>query len=104
MRHTLALLLLVPFGVFSMWLVGDVGPVGFMQLALRDGVSVQVFMDLGIALALLFGFMKRDAERHGVALWPWFVLMLAIGSISPLMYLVYMGLRGRERCSGATMA
>ena len=95
MRSALAVATLVPFLALTVWSFQGYGPVAFLQQAVAEPPNVQVFVDLAIALILLFVFLRRDAETHGVALWPWFVLTVFTGSIGPLAYLLYTGLRRR---------
>lgn len=92
MRHTLALLALVPFTAFTVWLVAEHGYFGFWRQATQDAVSWQVLLDLLLAQVMLFAMLRRDAAARGVRLWPWFVAALGIGSVSTLLYFIYTGL------------
>lgn len=50
--------------------------------------TVQVFLDLIIALSLVIWWMWQDAQQHDIAPLPYIVLTLTLGSIGPLLYLV----------------
>ena len=95
MRPTIAAAVLVPFLALTVWSFLDYGLMGFLRQAVAEPPNIQVFVDLVIALVLLFAFLRRDAAERGVTLWPWFVLTLFVGSIGPLLYLIYTGLRRR---------
>lgn len=94
-RRMLALVVLVPFTLYSIGVALRAGPIGFVELAWREPWAGQMLIDLLIALALVFGSLAADARRRGVALWPFVVLTLALGSIGPLTYHAIHGDRDR---------
>lgn len=50
--------------------------------------SMQIFVDLVIALTLVMVWMWRDANNTGRNVWPWIVVTLVAGSFGPLMYFI----------------
>lgn len=84
---------LLAFGVFSTFVVVNHGYTGFIELALSSQWGMQVFLDLVIALVLFSSWMIPDAKRRGISPWPYFVGILALGSIGALAYLVHRTLR-----------
>jgi drug/metabolite transporter (DMT)-like permease len=86
-RRTLALVLLVPFGLLTVYAVMQVGYVGIFDYPRHSPAGWQVFADLVVALVLVMVWMVRDARRLGRNPWPWVVGTLLTGSISPLLYL-----------------
>lgn len=91
------------FLAFSAWsttIVVAHGYFGFLRLAAAEPWGGQMFVDLVIALSLVFAWLRRDAAKFGISPWPYFGLTLALGSMGPLAYLVH-----REwRSSAATPA
>jgi hypothetical protein len=97
----LALLVLVPFFAFSVWVSMHHGPLGFVDTALRGGWETQIFLDLVIAMAVASTVVRRDALQRGIAPWPWMVAMATLGSIGLLGYFVYRELPGVSRAPAA---
>ncbi len=56
--------------------------------------SMQVFIDLILALVIASVFIVRDAKVKGVNPWPYVVGCLFTGSISLLIYMVLHGFHG----------
>ena len=50
--------------------------------------SLQIFVDLVIALTFVMVWMYRDAKAQGRNPWPWIVATFAVGAFSPLAYLL----------------
>jgi apolipoprotein N-acyltransferase len=94
-RHTrgmkrktlLPLLVLVPFTVFTAFVVIDEGLLGLIETH-KTGWGQQVFADLVIAITLFLVWMVPDARRHGLPVWPFVLATLLLGSIGALSYLV----------------
>ena len=53
----------------------------------------QLMADFLISLTLVTLWIIRDARQRGRSPWPWLALVLATGSLAPLIYLI---LRGRR--------
>jgi hypothetical protein len=93
--RTLALVVLVPFVVFTSWVAHGHGVLGFLDLASDHPWGLQVLLDLMIALSFVCGGIVMDARRRGTTAWPWVVATLTLGSIAPLAYLALRGARRR---------
>jgi hypothetical protein len=87
-KQILAAVVLVDFAAFSAWVVARYGYVGLFAQALANPATIQVLLDLVIALTLVMAWMWRDAKKHDINPLPYVVLTLALGSIGPLAYLV----------------
>lgn len=87
-KQILAAIVLVDFAAFSAWVVAQYGYVGLFAQALASPATIQVLLDLVIALTLVTAWMWRDAKQHGINPLPFLVLTLTLGSIGPLAYLV----------------
>ena len=86
-----ARVVLLIFGGWTTVVVLDHGYTGFLTLAAEHHWGAQMFVDLGIALALFAVWMIDDARSRGRAVWPFLVLTLFTGSIGPLLYLSLRG-------------
>lgn len=87
-RKTLALVLLIPFSILTIYAVFEVGYVGIFDYHRHSPAGWQVFADLVVALALVLTWIVPDAIARGRSVWLWVVLTLTLGSIGPLLYLV----------------
>jgi hypothetical protein len=84
----LAVLVLIPFSLLSVYALFDVGLWGIFGPLLNGSGGWQVFADLVIALVLVLIWLVNDAlvaKRNPI---PWVVLTLLLGSIGPLLYIV----------------
>lgn len=81
-----ALIVLVLFGAFSVWVVTQVGYIGIFEYHLHSPAGWQVITDLVIACILLLCWIVPDAKATGRNPWPFVVLTLFLGSIGPLAY------------------
>ncbi len=88
-----ALLVLVPFAAYSVWVAATHGPLGFLGLAGREPWAMQMLVDLVIAFVFTGGWLLGDARRRGRTAWPFVVGLALFGSISALVYVV----TGRSR-------
>ena len=89
MKHLIlaARVLIVPFTVFTLYVVWDLGLVDFLAMIVSNLASLQVLIDLVIALTLVLFLMYEDAKRQERRFAPWLILTLLTGSIGPLLYL-----------------
>jgi hypothetical protein len=87
----LAAALLAVFGAFSGWVVITRGYFGFVALAGRERWALQMLMDLVIALTVAVGWMSADARKRRIAIWPYVVATVVLGSIGVLAYCVRRG-------------
>ena len=79
---------LVAFSAFSAYVVYHYGYIGLFEQALANAATVQVFLDLAIALSIVILWMWQDAQKHDIAPLPYILLTLTLGSVGPLLYLV----------------
>ena len=87
MRRKLAIALLIPFALLTLYALARVGYAGIFEHALAGPAGWQIFTDLVVALVLILVWMIADARRTGRNPWPWIVLTLLLGSFGPLLYL-----------------
>ena len=80
--------ILIGFSVFTAYAVYQHGYIGLFQQALANAATIQVFLDLTIALSLVMVWMWQDAQQQDIAPLPYILLTLTLGSIGPLLYLV----------------
>ena len=88
-RRPLAIAILVPFTVLTLYAVRDAGYTGIFAYQLGSPAGLQVLLDLVIACLLILTWMVPEARRNGSNPWPWVALTLALGSFGPLLYLVF---------------
>jgi hypothetical protein len=87
-RKTLALIILIPFSILSVYAVYKVGYIGIFDYHRHSPAGWQVIADLVIACLLMLGWLIPEAKRNGINPWPWVALTLVGGSFGPLLYLV----------------
>lgn len=90
-RKNLALLILVPFTLLSLYAVYKVGYLGIVDYHRHSPAGWQVFVDLVIACVLILTWMIPEAKKNGINPWPYVVLTVFLGSFGPLAYLVVNG-------------
>lgn len=90
-QRILAIVLLIPFTLLSLYAVLDVGYMGIFEHALENSAGWQLLADLAISLILVFSWLIPEALRAGRNPWPWLILTLMIGSFAPLLYLTLYG-------------
>lgn len=79
-------ILLLPFVAFSLYAVWQMGIVGFFDYLFSNPAGWQVWVDLVIALSIILTFIYQDAAKQGRRFYPWLLLTLMTGSISPMLY------------------
>ncbi len=90
-RRTLAIAMLIPFTLLTLYAVSRVGYIGIFEYHLHSPAGWQVIADLVIALVLVLTWLVPEARKAGRNPWPWVVATLLLGSIGPLLYLVFAG-------------
>ena len=80
--------LLADFTAFSGWVVYEHGYVGLFAAIATNAATMQIGLDLVIALSMVAVWMSRDARARGVSATPYLLLTAFAGSIGPLLYLV----------------
>lgn len=68
-KRTLALILLVPFALLTLYAVQQVGYVGIFDYHRHSPAGWQVFADLVIALILVLSWLIPEARRAGRNPW-----------------------------------
>jgi len=87
-KQLAAEVILIAFSALSAYVVYQYGYIGLIEQALANAATVQVFLDLTIALSLVMIWMWFDARERGISAVPYILLTLTLGSIGPLAYLV----------------
>lgn len=85
--RNLAIILLIPFTVLTLYALTDVGYIGIFDYHRHSSAGWQVFTDLVIALVLATCWIVKDAKASGRSPYPWLALTLTMGSFGPLLYL-----------------
>jgi hypothetical protein len=78
----------VAFSILTFVAVSQYGYIGIFEAGLRDSASMQVFFDLIISVSLFGIWMLVDARKRGTTVWPYLLAIPAVGSVSPLVYLI----------------
>jgi len=86
-RQSLAIAILIPFTLLSVYAVYKVGYIGIFDYHRHSPAGWQVFVDLVIACILILVWMIPEARKHGRNPWPYVALTVFSGSIGPLLYL-----------------
>jgi hypothetical protein len=81
-------IVLADFAALNVYVVAKYGYAGFFELALANGATITLLVDLVISLSLVMAWMWRDARDRGRAFLPYAILTLLFGSIGPLAYLI----------------
>jgi len=97
MQRAVLIVTLIAFGALTGAAVWQHGYMGVFAAALHSLASMQIFVDLVIALSLFLAWMWRDAKATGRNPWPWLAITLVTGSFGPLVYLLT-----RETSGGAS--
>src|SRR5262247_4026955 len=87
-KQLAAEVILIAFSAFSAYVVYEHGYIGLFEQALANAATIQVFLDLAIALSLVILWMWQDAQKQDIVPLPYILLTLTLGSIGPLLYLV----------------
>lgn len=92
-KRTLAIAILIPFSILSLYAVYKVGYIGIFDYHRHSPAGWQVFIDLVIACVLILSWLIPEAKRNGINPWPYVVLTAFLGSFGPLLYLLIHGSR-----------
>ena len=84
---TLIAVALVPFTALTIASFTE-GTNAFPMAIMHSFASMQIYMDLVLAVLVLCFWMHRDASAAGRNPWPWIVGALIVGMFSPLLYLL----------------
>ena len=92
-RTLLAILALVFFAVSALAL-HDRSYWELWALIGQDSGTIQLFVDLTVAMVLVTTWMGRDSRQRGQSAWPWIGLTVLGGSMGPLAYLAHRAWKG----------
>jgi hypothetical protein len=92
-RLVVLALVFLDFAALSAYAVDQFGYVGLFQQFLANAATLQIGIDLVIALGLVSLWMWSDAPERGLPFWPYAAATLALGSLGPLAYLIHRELR-----------
>jgi len=81
-------IVLADFVALNVWAAMQYGYVGVFREVLSTLPGILVSVDLTIALTMVAVWMWNDAKRRGIAVVPYLVVGLLLGSIGPLLYLL----------------
>jgi len=90
-RRTLAICILIPFTILSLYALIKVGYIGIFDYQRHSPAGWQVFADLVIACILVLTWLIPDAKRNGHNPWPFVIITIFLASFGPLLYLLYAG-------------
>lgn len=80
--------LALDFLALTAWVVWEYGYLGTFATILSSWPGVLLSVDLLLAIGMVASWMIVDARKHGLAVWPYLLVTLALGSVGPLAYLV----------------
>jgi hypothetical protein len=80
--------ILIGFSAFTAYAVYQHGYIGIFAQGLANAATIQVFLDLTIALGLVLLWIWQDARTQGISPLLYIILTLTLGSIGPLLYLI----------------
>lgn len=88
MFKAILIVVMAVFGVFSTWVMWQVGYMGILMSFTLGVGAAQVFADLVIACCLIMCWIWRDAKQSGRNAWPYLIITLAAGSFGILASLL----------------
>lgn len=77
------------FVCLTAWAVVEHGYIAIFANIFQDLATIQVGVDLVLALGMVAAWMWTDAARHGLRVWPYLLMTPFLGSIGPLLYLLH---------------
>jgi len=87
-ERPLLLSVLVMFGALSVVALALEGIGGFVDAITFNWSSLQIYVDLVVAIVVISVWIYRDARGRGRNPWPWIVVSLIVGMFGPLVYLL----------------
>lgn len=87
-RQVLLVVVMVSFGAFTAVALAVDGIAGIFHAITFNLVSVQILLDLVLAVGVIDIWVHGDARSRGRNPWPWLVASLLTGMFSPLIYLL----------------
>ena len=86
--RTIVIITLILFGVLTAIALWVDGVTGIFASIVSSWGSMQIYIDLVIALTMIMFWLYRDARAQGRNPWPWIVATFVVGAFSPLIYLL----------------
>lgn len=88
MSRVILIVTLVLFGGLTAVALWEDGIVGIFSSIVSSYGSLQIYVDLVIAIMLINVWIWHDARAHQRNPWPWIVAAFLVGAFSPLLYLL----------------
>lgn len=88
LERQLLIVVLLLFGALTAVAVVADGLGGTIDAITFNWVSVQIYVDLVIAVVVIGVWIYRDANKRGRNPWPWLIAAAIVGMFSPLIYLL----------------
>ncbi len=98
MERNLLILVLALFSALTAVAVATDGLAGTLDAITYNWASLQIYVDLVLAVSVICVWIYRDAAQRGRNPWPWILAAFVVGMFSPLVYLL---LRSGNPASGA---
>ena len=89
----------VGFAVLTALAIMEVSYLGILTPLFQSLGGAQVLADFLILAVLACLWMRRDARTSGVPAWPFIAVTVALGSVGPLLYLMFREVRAIGRHS-----
>lgn len=80
--------LLISFGVFSSWVMWQIGYTGIWKAGITSSGSLQILLDLAICCLIICSWINTDARARNISPYPWIAAILSTGSLAILAYLI----------------
>ncbi len=87
-KLALAVIAFSTFSLYTLLVMVEHGPLGFLPLITAGGWSTQVFLDLVTGLLGFLVLATPDARRRGISISPFVLATLVCGSVGMLAYFV----------------
>ena len=84
---------LAGFSAYTVMVMAEAGPTGFLALALREPWGMQMLLDVGMSLGCFAALAIPDARARGITVWPYLVACVFLGSPAAIAYFVHRALR-----------
>lgn len=86
--RTLIIIALIPFTIVTGLALWTDGLAGIFASIVSSWGSLQIYLDLVIAITIILFWLVADAKQQGRNPWPWIVAAFIVGAFSPLIYLL----------------
>ena len=77
------LIILTPITILALW---NGGLIGVWDAVSHNWASLQIYIDLVIAIIFILAWVWDDAKKSGRNPWPWIISAFVVGSFSPILY------------------